>query len=133
MKTEPETYSIDDLEQEGETNWNGVRNFQARNFLKQCKLKDLVFIYHSGKNPQIVGLGEISKEFFLDPDPKKNGDWVQVKVKFKEKFLNPVPLKVLKQENRLKNLLLLKQSRLSVMPIKENEAEVIFELAKIKN
>lgn len=143
MKSEPETFSIDDLEKIKTEPWDGVRNYQARNFMKTMKKKDFVFFYHSNCTPPgIVGIAEVSKEAHPDHtsfdknseyyDPKstlENPRWFMVEVKFKEKFKNIISLDQLKEEKKLQNLALVKKgNRLSVMPITEEEWKTILEL-----
>jgi predicted RNA-binding protein with PUA-like domain len=103
-----------------------VRNYQARNFMKEMKLGDQVFFYHSGKEKAIVGLAEVSEEAFPDP---KDLDFVAVKIKSKQLFKNPVSLKKIKSTDMLSELLLIKQSRLSVMPISKIEADVLMKMS----
>lgn len=129
IKSDPETYSLDNLETDKITVWDGVRNAQARNYLKQMKLGDTLFFYHSGDIKSIVGLAEVVEEFFLDPTTDDDR-WVAVKVKFKKKFKNPLILGVIKNTVGLENIQLLKQSRLSVMPITDKEAKIILSLTK---
>jgi predicted RNA-binding protein with PUA-like domain len=132
MKSEPNVYSIKDLKREQQTIWDGVRNYQARNFLKQMQPGDLAFFYHSNTNiPGIVGLMEIVESNFVDPtqfdpnsdyyDPKSTENaprWHTVKVEFKQEFKNIIPLEKLKQEFSDRELLVVKKgNRLSVMPV----------------
>jgi predicted RNA-binding protein with PUA-like domain len=127
MKSEPETYSIDDLEKEKIGVWDGVRNFQARNFMKEMRLKDQVLFYHSGKNPEIVGVMEVYKENY--PDEKDESQkFVCVNVKFISKLEKAVSLQVIKTNQKLANIQLLKQSRLSVMPISKLEWDEVMRL-----
>lgn len=132
LKTEPETYSFEQLLKDKRTPWNGVRNFQARNFLKQMKKGDLALIYHSGDVRAAVGLAEVVKEFYPDTTPMKSkdderaGDWVQVDLKPLFAFKNPVSLKDIKANPTLQEIKLIKQSRLSVMPIiPEHQQELL--------
>ncbi len=131
-KSEPETYSIDDLQREGQTGWNGVRNFQARNFLRDAKVKDLVLIYHSGKQKALVGIAEVTRPAY--PDPTKNdepqGEWVQVDLRYRQKLDSAVTLGQLKADSELKHLLLVKQSRLSVSPLSKKEFERVLEISR---
>ena len=129
FKTEPETYSFDDLEKDGLTNWNGVRNFQARNFLRECKKGDEVLIYHSGDEKAVIGVATICKEAYLDPE-KGEDHWVQVDIKPKMRLKWTVPLKTLKSEKSLNALKLIRQSRLSVSPATKEEFEAIIRLSK---
>ncbi len=127
VKTEPEEYSFDTLLLEGKVVWDGVRNFQARNNLKAMKKEDRVFVYHSGKTKEIVGMAEIIKESYPDP-LDKSGLWVVIELKPLRKLNKPVTLSQIKKEKALSGLPLLKQSRLSVMPISKNEFEYIVSL-----
>ena len=118
MKSEPNVWSIDQQKKAGSNgvDWDGVRNYQARNNLKKMKKGDLCFFYHSNIGKEIVGIVEVIKTAFIDPtDTKKK--FVAVKVKFKKKLNNPVTLENIKKNTSLKGLDLIKQSRLSVMPI----------------
>jgi len=149
MKTEPDTFSIDDLKSRPNKteSWDGVRNYQARNFMRdEMKKGDLILIYHSScKIPGIAGIAEVAKESHPDHtcfdktskyyDPKsseENPRWFMVSVKFKKKFKNFLPLNELKEQKRLKDMLLLqKGSRLSIQPVTKKEYDFITqELAK---
>lgn len=127
MKTEPGTYSWDDLVRDKKTGWDGVRNFQARNNLKAMKKGDLAFIYHSGDDKAVVGIGKITKESFPDP---KDADWVAVEVSSHKKLKNPVTLAQIKADKRLANMVLVKASRLSVQPVKQEEFDLIVALSE---
>jgi len=127
VKTDPDTYSIENLIKDKKTIWDGVRNYQARNFLKLMNNGDLVLIYHSGEDKAIVGLAKVSKEFFQDPTTDDN-NWVAVELTFKEKFSKFLTLEEIKKIAELKNIALLKQSRLSVMPITKDEFDTIINL-----
>lgn len=143
MKTEPSDFSIDQLEKDKTTLWSGVRNFQARNFMKAMKLNDVVFIYHSSiKVPGIVGLGKVSKEVIPDPSQfdknseyydssssKTNPKWYCVEVSFVKKFSRIITLEELRKIKELSSMSLLqKGSRLSVMPISKSEYDKILTL-----
>jgi predicted RNA-binding protein with PUA-like domain len=130
LKSEPDVYSIDQLAQDRKTAWNGVRNYQARNVLQACKKDDLVLIYHSNIGKAVVGIGKIVKEAYPDQDPEKKGDWVQVDVAFVSKFKTAVTLESIKKNPRLQNLPLLKQSRLSCMPIPATDFNLIVKLGE---
>jgi predicted RNA-binding protein with PUA-like domain len=145
MKSEPDVYSIEDLEREKTTIWDGVRNYQARNFLRQMQPGDLVFFYHSNTSyPSIVGLMQIIENNIIDPtqfdpdseyyDPKstqKQPRWQTVKVELIQKFLKLISLKILKQEFENTEFLVVKKgNRLSVMPVSEEIAEKILFLSK---
>lgn len=127
VKTDPDTYSIENLINDKKTIWDGVRNYQARNYLKLMNIGDLVLIYHSGDDKAIVGLASVSKDFFQDPTTDDN-NWVAVELTFKEKFNKFLTLEEIKKIAELKNIALLKQSRLSVMPITKDEFNTIINL-----
>ena len=129
FKSEPETYSFQTLKKEKKTVWNGVRNYQARNFLRECAKGDLALIYHSGKERAIVGIARISKEGYPELDPKKPGDWVQLDIAYLAD-LEPITLETIKTTAALKALPLIKQSRLSCMPVGEKEFKAIAKLGK---
>lgn len=130
LKTEPSTYSFAQLRKQRKTNWNDVRNFQARNFLKEIAPGDLALIYHSGDDKAVVGVAKVARAAYPDVDPETPGEWVQVDVAFERELARPVALKELKQDAALTNLLLIKQSRLSVMPVKKAEFDRILKLAE---
>lgn len=122
VKQEPEAYSFDDLIRDGKTDWTGVRNFQARNNLRAMRAGDKVLFYHSVSEKAIVGVAEVSREEFPDPSDEK---WIAIEIKPVEKFSKPVSLKQIKAEKSLENIALIKQSRLSIMPLTEAEFETI--------
>jgi predicted RNA-binding protein with PUA-like domain len=147
MKTEPGCFSIDDLAAApGQTSsWDGVRNFQARNFMRdQMSLGDLILFYHSVKNPGVVGIARVVRESYPDHtafnpedqhfDPRstpENPLWFMVDVQFVEKFLHPVPLASLRGVKGLEGMELLKKgSRLSVMPVTEEEFGIVTRLGR---
>lgn len=141
MKTEPATYSIDDLARDGRTCWDGVRNYQARNYMRDAmNVGDLVLIYHSSAEPTgIVGLARVAGAAYpdhtaLDPksayfDPKATGEnpiWMMVDIEFVEKFVSPVTLERLRKEKSLSGMLVRQRGqRLSVMPVDEKHFECI--------
>lgn len=127
VKTDPDTYSIENLINDKKTIWDGIRNYQARNFLKLMNNGDLVLIYHSGEDKAIVGLAKVSKEFFQDPTTD-DSNWVAVELTFKDKFRKFLTLEEIKKIAELKNIALLKQTRLSVMPITKDEFDTIINL-----
>ena len=129
MKTEPSTYSMDDLVRDKKTIWDGVRNFAARIHLKAMKKGDLAFIYHSMDDKAVVGIAKITKESF--PDPKDN-EWVVVEIAPERKLKNPVTLAQVKADKRLANMVLVKNSRLSVQPVKSEEFDLILALSEGK-
>lgn len=128
FKTEPEIYSFDTLVREKKTNWDQVRNFQARNFLNQAQKGEYALIYHSMKEKAVVGIAKVLKTAYPDPDAEKKGDWVQLDVGFVMKLAEPVTLAQLKATPALKNLLLIKQSQLSCMPVTDAEFKTIVQL-----
>src|SRR5689334_1437139 len=91
LKTEPETYSFSQLKKDGKTNWNGVRNFQARNNLRKMKTGDVALIYHSGDEKAVVGVARVIKEAYLDRDPDGT-EWAQVDIEPVKPLVKPVPL-----------------------------------------
>lgn len=127
VKTEPSSYSWEDFQAKGEDIWDGVRNYQARNFLKEMHLGDPVLFYHSGKDKAVVGIAEVSEEAFSDP---KDADWVAVKLKVKKHLKKPVTLQSIKAEDSLSEMLMLRQSRLSVMSVTKEEFELILKMGQ---
>jgi len=126
MKTEPGTYSWDDLVKDKKTIWDGVRNFQARNNIKAMKKGDMVFIYHSNEGKDIVGIARITKEHFPDPSAK---DWSVVEIAPVKKLKKPITLADIKATKKLANMVLVKNSRLSVQPVKESEFDYIVKMS----
>ena len=127
VKQEPEKYSFDDLVKDKKTVWDGVRNYQARNNLRDMKTGDQVLFYHSVSDKSVVGLAQVARENFADPSDEK---WLAVEIKPVEKFSKPVTLDEIKSEKTLENIGLIKQSRLSVMPLTRKEFEKILKLSK---
>jgi predicted RNA-binding protein with PUA-like domain len=124
VKQEPETYSWDDFVRDGRTDWTGVRNFQARNNLKQMKAGDRVLFYHSGTGKCVVGIAEVAKAAYADPtadDPQ----WVAVDLKPVKPLKENVPLTAIRYNDKLASLPLIRQSQLSVMPLTKDEFETI--------
>ena len=132
MKSEPDVWSIDQQKKVGLKGavWDGVRNYQARNNLKTMKLGDLCFFYHSNIGKEIVGVVKIVKEAFLDKTDKK-GRFVAVQVRFIKKLKNPVTLKKIREDKEICHLPLIKQSRLSVMPIDYKSWKKICKMGKL--
>ena len=128
VKQEPEAYSFDDLISDGKTDWTGVRNYQARNNLRAMKLGDKVLFYHSVSEKSVVGLAEVSREEFTDPTDEK---WIAVEIKPVERFVKIVTLDEIKAAKDLENIALIKQSRLSVMPLTKIEFEKIINLGNL--
>lgn len=127
MKTEPSTFSWDDLVRDKKAVWDGVRNFQARNNLKAMKKGDLAFIYHSMDDKAVIGIAEITREHFPDP---KDKDWAAVEIKPVQKLKNTVTLGTIKQEKRLTNMVLVNNSRLSVQPVKKEEFDLVIGMSE---
>jgi predicted RNA-binding protein with PUA-like domain len=130
VKQEPSEYSFDDLLSDGKTEWTGVRNYQARNNLCKMKKGDKVLFYHSVSEKAVVGLAEVSREHFPDPTDEK---WVAVELKPIKKFARPVNLEKIKSEKTLQSIALLRQPRLSVMPLSKEEFEKIVQMADSEN
>ncbi len=128
-KSDPETYSVFDLQRDGKTIWDGVRNFQARNNLAKMAIGDTVLIYHSNTDKSIVGIAEVTKEAFPDPT-SENVRWLAVELKFISMLEKPVSLDTIKQDNILNKIALVKQQRLSVMQITEKEYNRIVEFSR---
>jgi len=134
FKTEPETYSFDQLKKDGVTPWNGVRNFQARNFLRSTKPGDSVLIYHSGEERAVVGLAKVHSAPYADTMEKgPKGEWIQIDVTFDKPLIKPVSLAAIKAQSSLKNILLVRHSRLSCMPLEKSEFETILEMSGEKS
>ena len=130
VKTEPETYGWEDLLAKGEDVWDGVRNYQARNNLNNMSVGDAVYIYHSGKNREIVGIAQVVSSPFEDPTDKEGKGWVSVSLKADKKLPRPVGLLEIKEHDALQDMALVRQSRLSVMPLSKTEFEAILKIAQ---
>ncbi len=128
VKSEPEAYSWMQFVKDGKTAWTGVRNFQARNNLRAMKKGDHVFFYHSVSDKQIVGLARVTKEFYPDATAEE-GDWSCVDLEPVKPLKNPVSLEIIKTDATLKELPLVKQSRLSVTPLTKAQAERILKIS----
>ena len=128
LKSEPDAWSWDNQVKEGASMWDGVRNYQARNNLKEMKKNDLCFFYHSVTERSIVGIVKVVKEYYPDPTDK-TGRFVVVDVKATKKLRNPVSLDQIKESSKLKDIALVKQSRLSVMPLKKTEWDIIIKMS----
>lgn len=131
LKTEPETYNFEQLLKDKRTNWNDVRNYQARNNLRKMLVGDIALIYHSGDDKAVVGIAKVVRLAYPDID-SEGGDWSQVDIAAVERLEIPVKLAVLKSTKALADLPLIKQSRLSVMPITPLHFEAILALASAK-
>ena len=132
LKSEPDVWSIDQQKKAGIKGapWDGVRNYQAANNLKSMKKGDLCFFYHSNIGKEVVGIVKVIKEFYLDKTDKK-GRFVAVTVQYKNKFSKPVTLENIKKNKNLSQLPLIKQSRLSVMPVDYKSWKIINNMSKI--
>ena len=132
LKSEPNVWSISDQEKAGikGATWDGVRNYQAANNLKKMSKGDLCFFYHSNIGKEIVGIVEVIKTAFKDPTDNKK-KFVAIKVRFKQKLKNSVSLENIKKREDLKDLSLVKQSRLSVMPIDTKSWKIILKMSKV--
>jgi predicted RNA-binding protein with PUA-like domain len=130
LKSEPSAYSWEKLVKDGRTNWSGVRNFQAANNLKAMKTGDRAFFYHSNEGLDIVGIVEIVKEAYPDPSDKQ-GRFVMVDVRPLQPVKYPVTLAAIKAEPKLADLALVKQSRLSVVPVAAEEWRLICKMAGV--
>ena len=130
LKSEPTTWSWNDQIKEKITMWDGVRNYQARNNLMSMRVNDLCFFYHSVNEKKIVGIVSVSKEHYTDPTDKTK-KFVVVDVKTKKTLKNPITLKQIKKERKLSHLALVKQGRLSVMPIDKISWDLICKLGGI--
>jgi predicted RNA-binding protein with PUA-like domain len=129
VKTEPDTYSIHDLEREKVTQWDGVRNALAQQYLRQMERGDPVLVYHSGNEKAIVGEARVTKEKYLDPtDPK--GKAVCVEFEYRRTVDKPLPLSVIRATPKLKEMELVRISRLSVMPVTEAHWKILIGLMK---
>lgn len=126
-KSEPVAYSWAQLVKDGKTAWTGVRNFQARNNLRAMKKGDSVFFYHSVSDKQVVGLARVAKEFYPDPTAKE-GDWSCVDLEPVKPLKSPVTLEAIKADAVLKEMPLVKQSRLSVTPLTKAQADRLLKL-----
>lgn len=148
MKSEPSVFSIDDLAASPKrtTGWDGVRNYQARNFMRDMAVGDQVLFYHSNADPPaVVGIAEVAKTAYADPtqfdkknvhyDPGSDPDhprWEMVDIKFVRKFKQPITLNRLREESKLKGMVLLRKgSRLSVQPVTESEWKHVLKLAEL--
>ena len=132
MKSEPDIWSIDQQKKAGTRGspWDGVRNYQAAKNLRNMQKGDLCFFYHSNVGKEIVGIVEVIKTYFIDPTDKDK-KFVSVKVKFKEKLKNTVSLENIKKNKSLNHLSLVKQSRLSVMPVDFKSWKIICKMSKV--
>jgi predicted RNA-binding protein with PUA-like domain len=129
VKQEPTAYSWDQFVKDGKTDWTGVRNFQARNNLRDMKLGDPVFYYHSVNGKAVVGIAKVTREAFQDPTAAE-GDWSAVELTPVKPVVPSVKLEEIKREPRLSNMQLLRNSRLSVQQLTKDEFETILEMTE---
>jgi predicted RNA-binding protein with PUA-like domain len=129
MKSEPSSYSIDDLQRDGTTSWNGVRNYQARNFMREMKVGDKILFYASNADPSgVSGIAEVSGEAKPEPD---DPTWSMAEIRFVEKFRTFVPLDVLKETKGLEEMVVTRKgSRLSVQPVTKGEFEIVRKMGR---
>ena len=134
LKSEPDVWSIEQQRKSGSkgVSWDGVRNYQAANNLKKMRLNDLCFFYHSNIGKEIVGTVKVIKEAFIDKTDKKKR-FVAVQVRFVEKFNTAISLEKIKKNKDISHLPLIKQSRLSVMPIDYKSWKIIYKMGKINS
>jgi predicted RNA-binding protein with PUA-like domain len=131
VKQEPSSYSWSDFLADGKTSWTGVRNFSARNNLRKMRTDDEVFFYHTGDEKSVVGIAKVIRTSYTDPTAKE-GDWSTVDLAAITTLERPVTLREIKSNSRLKEIPLVRQSRLSVMPLAEREFREIMNMAKTK-
>lgn len=130
VKSEPDTYGWHHFVQQGRATWDGVRNYQARNNLKTMSIGDQVLFYHSVTSPAVVGLASVVREYFQDPTVPDDIRWVAVELEPVIAFEKPVTLAQIKAEPMLASISLIKQSRLSVMPVRADEFELILKMGQ---
>lgn len=130
VKSEPFKYSWDQFEKDGQTFWDGVRNYAARNHLKSMKKGEEVFFYHSNEGLEIVGIAKVIKEAYQDPTTDEEA-WVVVDLRPVKKFRHPVSMNDIKENKKLKDMTLLRNSRLSVQPVTPEEWQEILAMAEV--
>lgn len=129
VKSEPDVYSFEQLATDGKTRWDGVRNYQARNNLRAMKMGDLCLYYHSNIGLEVVGIAKVVKEHYPDPTAEK-GDWSAVDLAPAKQLARPVTLSEIKKHPALQQLLLVRNARLSVMPVSFDEFSVILQMGE---
>jgi len=127
IKSEPETYSWDQLVKDKQTRWDGIRNYAARLHLRTMKKGDHLFFYHSNKGTEIVGIATVSKEAYPDPTTKDPA-WFAIDIKPVKKLMKPVSLDQIKKEKKLAGMALVRISRLSVQPVTEEEWHIVMKM-----
>jgi predicted RNA-binding protein with PUA-like domain len=131
VKSEPESYSWSQFLKDGKTAWTGVRNFAARNHLRAMNKGDTVFFYHSGEEKSVIGLARVAKEFYPDTTAKES-DWSAVDLVPEKALSKPIPLAQIKADEILREMTLVKQSRLSVSPVTEAQFKRLLKFAETK-
>ena len=131
VKQEPSSYPWSDFVADGETSWTGVRNFAARNNLRKMQKGDEVFFYHSGDEKAVVGIAKVTRTAYADPTAKE-GDWSTVDIAAVKALRRPVTLREIKGNPQLKRIPLVRQPRLSVMPLSEAEFREIVKMASLR-
>jgi predicted RNA-binding protein with PUA-like domain len=129
LKTEPDSFSWDNLEKAGKATWDGVRNFQARSNLKEMKKGDLVFIYHTGDEKSVIGIAQVQREFYPEPG---DAEWVVIDIVPQKKLKRPVSLAEIKSDKQLKDMKLARVPRLSVQPVTKNEFDYVVKMSEQK-
>lgn len=132
LKGDPDDYGFDDLEREKKTWWTGIRNFEARNHLRQMKKGDLALLYHSGDEKRVVGVVRITGEAAPDRTAPKGEDWSSVEVEPLTRLKEPVTLETIKATGPLADMVLVKRTRLSVSPVEPEQFERLLSLGKTK-
>ena len=127
VKQDPANYPFEAFQKEKKTDWTGVRNYQARNFLRDMKKGDEVLFYHSGDEKAVVGFASVSKPAFRDPTADDDA-WIAVELKAGKKLKNPVPLAAIKAETKLADILLVRNGRISVMSLSKSEFDQIVKM-----
>jgi predicted RNA-binding protein with PUA-like domain len=131
IKSEPFVFSFSDLQRDGFSMWDGVRNYGARNFLRAMESEDILLFYHSNEGLEIVGIAKVLHPAYPDPTAEK-GDWSAIDIVPVKKLNRAVTLKEIKQHPELQDIGLIKQSRLSVMPVTDVQFDIIMQLAETK-
>ena len=129
VKSEPDTYSWDDFVKKGRDHWDGIRNYAARNHMKSMQVDDLVFYYHSNTGKDIVGIAKVVKEYYQDPTTEDDR-WVVVDLVPVKKLQRGVTLQEIKEEERLKDIALVRIQRLSVQPVPKEAFDIIMEMSE---
>ena len=129
MKTEPDSFSWDNLEKAGKATWDGVRNFQARSNLKEMKKGDLVFIYHTGDEKSVIGIAQVQREFYPEPG---DAEWVVIDIVPQKRLKRPVSLSEVKSDKQLKDMKLARVPRLSVQPVTKSEFDYVVKMSEKK-